>query len=366
MSGIGNRFSRIGYSGIFDSDMKVAWSNERRLFRKIESSKVFMNAYQVSSGLHEPFEIMLTFKGIRFKAVFLPLPDRRYLCIAYPEDRYLRFAYSEMYMRIFNIKCSADRAVAVADEIREAAALSGLTEQAVKLIDEQIRLAEGISYDAGGIAKIFDADNMCEYVNINDRINETYRSIIKYCNALHKTVTFDTDIKCTVAKINYGILESALMEIMRIMFRYMRDGEQAVLHIRGDGNTGLRISASLGPNDGFDPGCISYEIRDIKCAFEYMGGSASVAYGEDGLIIKAEASASLSNYNCRVKNYDLTDVGEDDPYEIISGYTGLSVGELKGTDTSFVFRCPEERAEERSTEFIADIMFMPLLAEIYS
>ena len=77
-------FGRMGYCCVFEADMKAAWSNERRLFRKIASSRIFMAAYKEAADERSPFANVLTHDGIKYKAEFLPLPDRRYLCIAYP------------------------------------------------------------------------------------------------------------------------------------------------------------------------------------------------------------------------------------------------------------------------------------------
>ena len=361
MNSLTDKFGRIGFNAIFDTDMKVAWSNEKRLFRKIASSDIFMDAYRDAADNREPFENKLTYNGVRFKAVFIPIADRRYLCIAYPEDRFVRFAYSEMYMRIFNIRSCADKMIAGCPDILGSAKKCDVPDDVIKLIEDQLRFAESVKYDADGIAKIYDADRMCEYVSIREKIAETYGNIRKYNKILSRNVTFDADIECSVAKINYSVFEAALLGIVRMMYKYLPKGGSGRIIINGSRELGLRIGTSCDSRpDVFSIKDIEYEIRDIKCAFEYLGGSSEIFLGENGLSVKASAPASLSNFNCRVKSYDLTDTAEDDPYEILSGYTGLTVDEIKHAEGSVQFRCPVIEPEYPISEVLADAMLRPL------
>jgi hypothetical protein len=364
MDRINDKFGRIGFNAIFDYDMKVAWSNEKRLFRKIASSNIFMEAYKTSAENREPFENLLTYNGVRFKAVFLPLTDRRYLCIAYPEDRFVRFAYSEMYMRIFNIRRSAEKIAAVSPDIYEVLKQFEASDDVMKLIEDQTRFAESVKYDADSISRIFDADRMCEYVSIRDKIKETFSHIKKYNTIISRYVTFDADIDCSVAKINYSLFEAALLEIVRIMYKYLPEGGSGSIIIRGNRDIGIRVEISAQRRDDFDVKDIDYEVRDIKCAFEYLGGSSVVSLGNDGLFVRATAPAALSNFNCRVKSYDLTDAPEDDAYEILSGYTGLTVDELKHTEGTVQFRSPVVEPEYPISEVLSDAVLRPLVEEM--
>ena len=365
MNSLTDRFGRIGFTAIFDSDMRIAWCNEKRLFRKIASSEIFMKAYRLAAEDREPFENKLRHNGIVYKAVFIPVADRRYLCIAYPEDRFIRFAYSEMYMRIFNIRSCADKMIAGSPEISDAAKKCGVADEVMMLIDDQRRFAESVKYDADGIAKIYDADSMCEYVSIRGKIGETFRNIRKYNSILSRNITFDADIECSVAKINYSVFEAAVLGIVRMMYKVIpKDGSGCII-IRGRRESGLRITTSCGACSG--DVCIKdidYEIRDVKCAFEYLGGKAEIKLGENGLSVTAAAPANHSNFNCRVKSYELTDTPEDDPYEILSGYTGLTVEELKHTEGAVQFRCQVTEPEYLISEMLADAMLRPLAEEM--
>ena len=365
MNRLTDKFGRIGFSAIFDSDTKVAWSNEKRLFRKIASSDIFMNAYRDAADKRDPFENKLTYNGVRFKAVFIPIADRRYLCIAYPEDRFVRFAYSEMYMRIFNIRSCAEKMIAGCPDILEAAGKCSVPDDVLKMIEDQLRFAESVKYDADGIARIYDADRMCEYVSIREKVAETFGNIKKYNKILSRNITFDADIECSVAKINYSVFEAALLGIVRMMYKCIpKDGDGRII-IKGNRDTGLHIRTFCEHgSEGFSLKDIDYEIRDIKCAFEYLGGSAEIMLGENGLSVKASAPASLSNFNCRVKSYDLTDTPEDDPYEILTGYTGLTAEEIMHAEGAVQFRCPVTEPEYPISEVLADAMLRPLAEEM--
>ena len=265
-------------------------------------------------------------------------------------------------MRVFNIRSGSEKSLAAVSALKEELSGFGVPDEVMKLIDDQLTFCERVKFDADSISRLFDADRICEYVKIREKLDETCRRIKKYAPVLKRTVTVDYDIKCSVAKVSYTVFESALFETVRALCKYLPEGGNGIIKIREAGKTGIRISASCDAREDFDMSLIAGEITDIKCAFEYMGGKAEVSDGENGLSIRASAPVSLSNYNRRVKTYDLNDICEDDICDVLSEKTGLSPEELEKADELILFRSPSSEPEYPVTDILAEVMLSPIAA----
>lgn len=359
MSSSKDLFSRVGYSCVFENNMDVVWSNNSRLFRKLVSTRLFSNSFKLASSLHSVFEFRLMCDGIRYRIQLLTLPDKRYLGVAYPEECYIKYSYSEMYMRMYNIKRNASNAIAAGLELKELLMAHDLPDEIIHLLETQIACEEAALCDSTSILKLFDTEHICEYVMIREKLENTHEQVKKYSCILGRKVSFDISFKSSVARINYIVLDTALLEIARVMFKYLPEGAEAVLHITERMKEALKIRTDIPRNHDFDTDEIDYEIRDLNCAFECLGGRIRVYHTKDTFVIDAYVPSHLSNYVNRVKSGadpDAVNTG----YEDLKGYGGILSPHKQNNSGYVIFRCPSSEPEIDVSWLLSDIMLTPL------
>ena len=348
MSEESTTYSSIGFCCIVEPSSAVSWSNQYDLFRKIVSSRKFRSTFAAASLLHTGFEHRITFESVRYRTTFNPIPGMRYLGVAYPEDCFVRKAYSEMYARIFNIRSNSGKSVFALSKAREALESSGAPDDALLALDEAIRFNGEMMNDSSNILRLFDAEHICSYVDISESLDSTYKLVKKYNGILNRTILFDTEIECKVARVNYTILDSALLEIIRVMYRCMPDGSEASLKIRCSRSSEISLSTDIKVFDEFSVSSVDYELRDICCAFECLGGKAEAVLNGDRFVIRAGARIPLSNYICRVSpDGGIGEVRLRGYSRIMPKRTGY------GTVT---FRSPEVEYKVDFKALLADIM----------
>ena len=353
----GERFSSVGYCGIADNNGKFLWSTNKRLFRRVSECERFVTARKSLAGIHTSFEVRMTFEGVRFRISSLPVPDKRLLCMAYPEECYIRYAYSEMYMRIFNIRRNAARSLSASHEIQSMLAELGAPEKLTELIEEQISFSEEIFHDSVSIGSLFDNEHICDYVEIEKKLKNSVDQIRKYNSAVGKTVTFDIRFSHKVARISYPVFETALLEIVRVIYKSMPEKAETCIAVADDMSGRILVSARTPLCAGFDPAVIDGEVRDIMCAFECLGGHTKIYLVDGNLVIKADAPAPLSNYIHRVK--------PDGYYaahaEELKGYSAVIAPVSHRPDDEFILHSPKTEVEISMCALMADIMFSELI-----
>lgn len=322
-----NRYSRLGFCCVLTSDAKISWCDDDRLFRKILSSKGFKEAFCASSADSLAFEHKLTVDGVRFLTVCIPVPDRRYVCTAYPEIIYMKQSYSEMYARIFNIRRTAGKDLSLLVSLEEMLKAASADESCFDLLKELYSCAEEIVSDSDGICRLFDAEHLSGYVDLRDSINSTFNAVRKYNALMRREIKADVRLERSVARVNYTVLETLILETVRILYKLLPEGESAAISVIGgkDGSLILKTEKLAASVEG--SGEIDGEVRDIRCAVEFLGGSVKMSSPEEGFMLKAVLPVSLSNYTGRVKN---------------------DIGEMPGTDLRGYYRIFEPRRESGS------------------
>ena len=323
MSSDNEKFSRMGFCCIVDKSKRIAWSNDKYLFKKIISSKRFSSVLSAASVSHTPFEYRTTFEGIRFRINFLPIPENLFLGVAYPEECYIRYAYSEMYMRVFNIKRNATRTAASLSVLKDKLRELDVPDEIMDLIDEQFDYAGEILNDSRSVTNLFDSEHMFEYVNISENLSHTESIINKYNAILNRELKLDIELENSVARLNYNVFEAILLQLARIIYKYTDKEDCTLMKISGKNTGSLRVRIDLDRKNGFDTGSIDNEVRDIKCAAQCLGGSSRLYFTEDKFVLEVNIPAHLSNYLRRVRS-DVFVAGKlDESYYELKGYSRL-------------------------------------------
>lgn len=352
------KFSRMGFCGVLGAEKRFIWSTEPYLFRKIVCSRRFASSVSEAAKERSSFECRLTFDGVRFKITALPIPTERYLCMVYPEESYIKYAYSEMYMRIFNIKKNANRSVAALNEVNDELKRLDIPEELTDLISDDLGYSEEILSDSTVIVKLFDSAHMSEYVMIGESIRNSYEHVKKYNSASGKTVRFDCDISLPVARINYPVFESVLFEIVRILYKALPEKGSGTLKIKSSSDKKHLILSSVVPTPGFPEGKYpDHEIRDIACALECIGGSSRILLKDDKLVIRADVLAPLSNHVGRVKTDPLSDSG----FVELKGYSRIISPVKEHWNGDLEFRSTAAVPKTPFSMLISDIMLGELV-----
>lgn len=313
-----NRYSRLGFCCVLTSGAKIAWSDDNRVFKKILASKGFKEAFEASSADLLSFEHKLTVDGVRFMIVCIPVPGNRYVCTAYPEIIYMKQSYSEMYARIFNIRRSAGKDLSLLVTLEEKLKEISADEGCFDLLKEMYACAEEIISDSDGICRLFDAEHLSGYVDLKDSINSTFAAVRKYNALMRRDIRADVQLERCVARVNYTVLETLLLETVRILYKLLPENGSSLISVKGGKDGALVIKTERLAATDIDPGALDSEIRDIRCATECLGGSVKISSPEEGFMLKVVLPVSLSNYTGRVKK----DIGEM-PGEELRGYYKL-------------------------------------------
>ncbi|MBP5606176.1 MAG: hypothetical protein J6X60_11665 [Ruminiclostridium sp.] len=361
MDGKSDKFSRIGFCCVLYENMKIAWSNEPALFRKMISSRSCSAAFRAASVVHASFEHRMTFEGVRFRIIFLPMPDSRYLCTAYPEELYIRFAYSKMYMRIFNIRRVALNSISLITELKGFLAGYDLPDEAFDKIGVILGLSEDIMNDSSRIASLFDSEHINEYVLISDKIKASYDQVRKYNISLDKNIEFRINIGHSVARINYTVFETILFEIVRIMFLSLPDKGSCVLRIYEKDIDTLSLTAEIALRDSFSPGTIEFDVRDINCACEFLGGISKIYLKDDVLAVRVDIPVSLSNFVSRVNRFTSVTSSDGEPVEELKGYERVIVPGRRHISTEYELQSPKKEWKLVFSDFLSSVMFDPLV-----
>ncbi|MBR5089684.1 MAG: hypothetical protein IK093_09655 [Ruminiclostridium sp.] len=288
-------FGSTGFCCVLDSNMSVIWCNNRQLFRKLLASKELTVAFTKACEEHSIFEHYSTYESVKYRTVFIPVPDKRYVAVAYPEDRYVKSVYSQMYRRIFNVIGNSNRCMSALLESKDMLSECDVPENIHSLIDDALGYTETVLSESAAISELFDCDHNCEYVNIVRRLDSTFQVIRKYERIHDRRIGFVIGLKHTVARINYLILECVLFETARLIYKCLPRGGNTVMKIGETENGSLSFVADILLSEGADRSFADAEIRNILCAVELIGGKASFTFGEHTLAFSAEIFAALSD-----------------------------------------------------------------------
>ncbi len=312
----GVKFGRIGYTGILRSDLTSIWNDAPVLFRKLYSVRSILAAKALSKKLFVSFTHCFTYNHIKYCAVFTPMYDMNYICRIYPEDFFLKNAFSEMYDYIHSIKKKAASALIDTKEYFEKNCGRFGDSGFDGFMESQIRLFEDIFSDSGNVLKMFDKSHMCEYVPICSYLEHTYNHIKKYNSDQKKNVLFDIDIAFPVARMNYTVLESAIFLMVRICYMVMAENDSVTIKIKGREDGSLSFDMSYDIRVGFDEYGINKALRLLRCDLSEIGGELRFYISGDKIEMSCYVPASLSNYVSRIRKIDRKDDLSNEVYEL--------------------------------------------------
>ena len=353
-----NKFSRLGFCCVLTSEAKIGWCDDSRIFKKIIASKGFKEAFAASSSELVSFRCKVTVDGVGFMVVGVPVPEKRYVCTAYPEIVYMKHSYSEMYARIFNVRRTAGRELSALEQLEEKMKNDALGESYFDLLKEMYDCMEEIVSDSEGICRLFDAEHLSGYIDLEHSIKSTFASVKKYNLVMHRDITADIKLERCVARVNYTVMETMLIETVRILYKTVPENGSAVISIIGKADGSVLISTEAPKNPSAVPGIIDAEIRDIRCAVECLGGSVKITPPEEGFSMKAVLPLSLSNYKGRVRSG-----GGEMPDADLRGYHRLFAPQIENTGGMIEFHNERIRLAASVTFVLADMLLGELVPE---
>ena len=353
-----NRFRRLGFCCVLTPEGRIGWCDDSRVFRKILASKGFKDAFADSSPEMLSFRCRATADGVKFMVTAVPVPEKRYVCTAYPEIVYMKYSYSEMYARIFNMRRTAGRELSLLETLEEKLKAESAADSCFDILKEMYSCAEEIASDSEGICELFDAEHLSGYIDLSDSISSTFDSIRKYNVLMRRDIRADIRLERSVARVNYTVMETLLLEIVRILYKTVAENGSAVICVKGSSEGSLIIKTEVPESLNCAPGMIDREIRDIRCSAECLGGSVKITPPGKGFSLKAVLPVSLSNYTNRIRN----DI-EEMPGADLRGYFRLFEPQTE-SGNMIEFRNEHIKYRVSVTSVLADLLLGELAAEV--
>lgn len=353
-----NRFSRLGFCCVLSPDCRIAWCDDNRVFKKIIASKSFKEAFESSSVDMLSFKCRITVDGVKFMVTAVPVPEKRYVCTAYPEIVYMKHSYSEMYARIFNVRRTAGRELSLLAELEEKLKADSAADSYFDILKEMYSCTEEIVSDSDGICGLFDAEHLSGYIDLSHSIKSTFDSVKKYNAVMRRDIKAEVQLERCVARVNYTVMETLLLETVRILYKIVPENGSAVISVKGKSDGSVIIKTEVPESLNAAPDFIDMEIRDIRCSAECLGGSVKITPPGEGFSLKAVFPVSLSNYTNRLRS----DI-EDMPGADLRGYFKLFEPQIE-SGNMIEFR--DERIEPAAcvTFVLADILLGELVSEV--
>lgn len=326
-------FVPTSFSCFLDEKGKCVFSDNEAFFRRLLSGKKFKTDFAAAAQNHSRSEKNYTFDGIKYKVIIIPVAGEKFYVVAYPEDCYIKFSYSEMYMRLFNIRINANNIKGTLQLLKDNLhSDQDIGARITRLIDELEHYSGEVLINADDVLSLFDIEHIGRYVNLSEKLHHTEYCIKPYNARYDRTVNFRIDIEHLVAKVNYTVLEAAVYGIAGIMYKTLPVGGKGTVSFTEIENGHLLLEAQADVSEVFKRNTIDNDIRNVRCAIDALGGTSETVGNKDAVIIKARIPVKLSNYVHRINTgaYD-----KDDEYEKMSGYhLVIAPDELSGEEMS--------------------------------
>jgi len=295
------RFSGIGYTVVFGKNLDITYCDSGAPVDAVRRSPKVMAAAKIGLAALNSFEHRFMSEGIRYRAAFNPFYENCCLCRIYPEDCYLKRAYSELYRYISDMRMIAVGMTSAAERL-EGMIYANSDEDKYSCETAELRKAAEKEYSfATEVLKLFDTQHIFEYIPIVQCLRNTYEYVSKSNEVIGKYIYFDVDVRQSVARMNYPLFETALASVIRIFYRVMNDGENVTLRIKGTDTGTISLYAEYEFRDEIDQSELDMDIGIMRCSFEALDGRTELSTFRDHLIFRAKVPVSLSNYFSRVK-----------------------------------------------------------------
>ena len=308
------RFAQIGYAAIFDNEKQLFSSDRNALMKYLEKQVSVRTAMKINIESLKSFEHRFSYCKVRYRATFTPFHENFFLCRVYPEDSYMKCAYSDLYKYISDMRMNAAEMVCTARRLDEDLCSKGedgeLRDHAKKLLEA----AEKEYASASEILKMFDKQHIFEYVPIVLNLERTKKRIRLNNDIMKRNVVLDVDIKQSVARVNYLLFEACITCLAKLYYKTLQEGETATLRVRGTDTGSLSVRTEYEFGNKINEADIELDIRLIKCIFEALDGSSVLDIMGNRLVFRGEVPVSLSNYFNRIKGI-YQEFDENEPYE---------------------------------------------------
>ncbi len=294
------RFAQIGYSAVFDKEKKCFSSDDNELMRRLEKQAGIRTAMKINLGNLKSFEHRFSYRKIRYRATFTPFHERFYLCRVYPEDCYMKHAYSELYKSISDIRMNAAEMICSVKKLDErlisinAGELRSYTSFLLSSAEKEYACATEI-------LGIFDKQHIFEYIPIVKYLAGTAERIKKNNAIIGKRVILETTLNKSVARVNHILLEAAVSCIVKFFYKILQKDEEVLLRITGTDSGELRMKADFESKTALNIEELGMDIGLIRCVFEALDGKAVIDIDGNKISLRGEVPVSLSNYFNRIK-----------------------------------------------------------------
>lgn len=350
------RFAQIGYAAVFDRKKECFSTDRSDLMKHLEKQIGVRTAMRINIEKLTSFEHRFSYSKVRYRATFTPFHECFFLCRVYPEDSYMKCAYSGLYKYISDMRMNAAEMICELRKLDEELGSSENGDTFRSHTAGLIAAAEKEYSTASDILRMFDKQHVVEYIPIVMYLDRTNERVRKNNSILRKNVILDISIRQSVARVNYMLFEGAITCLVKLFYKIMQKGESITLKITGtdSGSVSLKadcaVSAPVGNTDT--------DVGLLKCMFDALDGSAVLRMDDGKFIFRGEIPVSLSNYFNRIKG-----IYAESDESVFAEQNAGSVAAAGGRDRNkpYEFRSHQEKYEED----ILDVMWSIAMNSLY-
>lgn len=308
------RFAQIGYAAVFDRERKRFWADENYLTKHLEKQISVRTAMRINIENLKSFEHRFSLHKVRYRATFTPFYERFFLCRVYPEDSYMKCAYSELYKLISDMRMRAAEMICTLRKLDEHIIALGndalCREHTAKLLSD----AEKEYASATDIMKMFDKQHIFEYIPIKSYLEKTRKRIRQSNSILGKNVALEVDLKHSVARVNYVLFEAAISCLVKLFYKILQPDESVTLKLKGTESGSISVRTEFFADAPIDMSDTELDVSLIKCIFEALDGVSVLDITGNRIVFKGDIPVSLSNYFNRIKGI-YEDFDENEYYD---------------------------------------------------
>ena len=300
MSELGFDFSKMGYCGIISDSFAVIWCDNDQLFRRLLRFKYTLKErFMKSDG-----EISHIFRadGVYYKAVITRLVNNSIMCRIFPATERSRLAYSTIFNSSVDICNNAFNILNLLNSLEKD------NENIYKENISQLHAYAGEIYDSGlDIIRCCGSEKGEASIYLRKYLFDTFYRLRSHIKACNKRICPVIDISSPYVKIDYNLLEIAILNMIKLFYLVGDDGDFIIaISDRNDAvrNT-LTVSCIFEAAKGFRDDIFISSGRTIKSLFIAMNGIVKLKRNDNKIEIIGSIPIKTPNAVNNPKDWEM-------------------------------------------------------------
>lgn len=306
-------FSDHYYTGVFDSDFRVLYSDHARLFRLLSIGGKKLIARINNSKSENNFTHIFRFQGCMYKAEIARVPNGTYLCQIFKEIPDDELKIDELFDYVEEIRYSTlnihSMAKMLAEYADDSTYLNDEFHYNAILIKNKSADAWSRSYN---IINAFNNNLNSEFIPLNKYLLRTLDIMQFVTRKLENRIALNIDIVYPCVKIDYSKFELALYNLMKMVLLCSESGKNPDISIKTINENNIELKAQFSHYKDVSIDRFDLEIRAIKYIFRRLGGYFVLSESDDGInaygIIDVEFSCDEDDI---AEGLDIVFIGND-------------------------------------------------------